>query len=323
MRRSTVIWLIIAALLVVTGSIIFTGAMTMVKWDFSKLSTSKYETNTYKIDEDFTSISVDTNTAKISFTLSSDSSCSVICREEENMKHSVQVRDGSLMIEVIDKRSWYQHIGINFGSPEITVCIPKGEYGSLTVKTDTGDVMIPKELSFKSMEITASTANVTSLALVSDKVRIKTSTGDIRVEGISPFSLDLSASTGRISVSDVRCKGDITVKVSTGNAYLTNTECKSLISTGSTGKTILKQVIVLEKLSVERSTGDVELDSCDAAEIYIKTDTGDVKGSLLSDKVFITETDTGKIKVPSSAEGGRCEITTDTGDIIIEILGNS
>ena len=114
MRRSTVIWLIIAALLVVTGSIIFTGAMTMVKWDFSKLSTSKYETNTYKIDEDFTSISVDTNTAKISFTLSSDSSCSVICREEENMKHSVQVRDGSLMIEVIDKRSWYQHIGINF-----------------------------------------------------------------------------------------------------------------------------------------------------------------------------------------------------------------
>ena len=105
MRRSTVIWLIIAALLVVTGSIIFTGAMTMVKWDFSKLSTSKYETNTYKIDEDFTSISVDTNTAKISFTLSSDSSCSVICREEENMKHSVQVRDGSLMIEVIDTRS--------------------------------------------------------------------------------------------------------------------------------------------------------------------------------------------------------------------------
>ena len=39
----------------------------------------------------------------------------------------------------------------------------------------------------------------------------------------------------------------------------------------------------------------------------------------LSDKVFLTETDTGKVDVPKSITGGRCEITTDSGDITVEV----
>ena len=61
---------------------------------------------------------------------------------------------------------------------------------------------------------------------------------------------------------------------------------------------------------------------CDAAEIFVETDTGDVKGSLLSEKVFIPKSDTGDIKVPKTVTGGRCEITTDTGDIKIELVDN-
>ena len=61
--------------------------------------------------------------------------------------------------------------------------------------------------------------------------------------------------------------------------------------------------------------GDVMLEKCDAAVLEIETDTGDVKGSLLSDKVFLVETDTGRVSVPHSTSGGRCEVSTDTGDI--------
>jgi DUF4097 and DUF4098 domain-containing protein YvlB len=82
---------------------------------------------------------------------------------------------------------------------------------------------------------------------------------------------------------------------------------------------ILENVIATEKISVERTTGDVKFAFCDAGEIFVKTDTGDVTGSLLTDKVFITETDTGKIHVPKLTTGGRCEISTDTGDIKISI----
>ncbi len=46
---------------------------------------------------------------------------------------------------------------------------------------------------------------------------------------------------------------------------------------------------------------------------------GDVKGTLLSEKAFFAESDTGDIDVPKTNVGGRCEITTDTGDIQIQI----
>ena len=78
-------------------------------------------------------------------------------------------------------------------------------------------------------------------------------------------------------------------------------------------------MIAENKLSIKRSTGNVKFRSCDAAELYVKTSTGNVTGSLLTDKVFITETGTGRIDVPETSVGGRCEIKTDTGDIEIKI----
>ena len=70
---------------------------------------------------------------------------------------------------------------------------------------------------------------------------------------------------------------------------------------------------------MERSTGDVRFDRCDAASLEIKTGTGDVTGSLCSEKVFIARSDTGHISVPETVNGGKCSITTDTGDIIITL----
>jgi DUF4097 and DUF4098 domain-containing protein YvlB len=72
-------------------------------------------------------------------------------------------------------------------------------------------------------------------------------------------------------------------------------------------------------MSVETNTGKVKFDRCDAGEMQIKTDTGSVTGSLLSPKIFFAEADTGKIDVPKSTYGGKCEITTDTGDIRITV----
>ncbi len=319
MSKITKIWLIIAASLVLVGGIIFGGVMSMLKWDFTKLSTVKYETNDYEITENFKSISIITNTADIVFLPSENSKTSVSCYEQRNAKHFVAVNDGVLVIEVVDTRKWYEHIGINFGTPKITVYIPQGEYGALFVKSSTGNVEIPKEFKFENIDISESTGNVTNYASASENIIIKTSTGNIRVENVSANTLNLSVSTGGVTVSNVTCEGDVKIKVSTGKANLTNIKCKNVMSNGNTGAMSLKNVIAAEKFSIERSTGDVKFDGCDAAEIFVETGTGDVRGSLLTDKVFITQTDTGSVDVPKTATGGRCEVTTDTGDISIKI----
>ncbi len=314
MGRNTKLWLIIAI-----GAIILVGAMLLLKWDFMKFSTVNFQTNTYEINNSFHNISLNADTADISFIPSEDSCCKVVCFEKTNLKHSVTAENGTLNIHKTDERKWYEHIGINFRSPKIMVYLPAGEYGRLTIQTDTSDTKITKDFKFESIDITQSTGDVLNYASAMESIQIKTSTGKITADGISAKAIHLSTSTGTITASELVCEGDVTTQVSTGKMHLTNVTCKNLLSSGDTGDTALKNVIATEKFSIKRSTGDIKLDGCDAAEISITTDTGDVRGTLLSDKVFIAQTDTGRVDIPKTVSGGKCEITTNTGDIEIDI----
>jgi DUF4097 and DUF4098 domain-containing protein YvlB len=133
---------------------------------------------------------------------------------------------------------------------------------------------------------------------------------------------DLVSSTGLIKLNNVVCSNEIKLKVTTGDNYITNVNCKNIVSTGSTGDINLNNVIATNNISITRNTGDVEFYKCDASEIVIQTSTGDVEGTLLSDKVFITKSKTGDIEVPKTTTGGKCEVTTNTGDIEIKIINN-
>lgn len=319
MRTRTKAWLIAAGSLVVIGCILFAGVMATLGWDFVKLSTVSYETNSHAIDEPFHAVSLTSDTADVVFAPAADGKCRVECYEEENARHAVAVEADTLVIQRIDTRSWYDRIGIYFGSPRVTVYLPKAEYTALTVHESTGSVNIPQDLAFASAAISLSTGDVDFGASAAGAVRIQTSTGNIRVAGTAVGSLELSVTTGKVTVSDVTCRGNMTVGVSTGKASLTAVSCDSVISSGTTGSLSLERVIAANTVSIKRSTGDVRFSGCDAAELSVKTSTGSVTGSLLTDKVLITDTRTGRVNVPQTTSGGRCEIRTNTGDIQIEI----
>jgi len=279
MSRKTKVWLMLAALLIVIGSILFVGVMTLLNWDFTKLSTSEFETNEYEIAENYQHISVATKTADIVLLPSDSAKTTVICYEQVNMKHTVSVKDGVLKIHVEDTRKWYEYIGISFLTPKITVYVPQGEYGDLTIHSATGNVEIPAGFGFQSMNI--------------------------------------SVSTGAVSVSGATCYGDIGIYVTTGRASITDVRCDTLRTAGSTGDLYMRNVVTAEKLSAERATGSITFEKCDAAELYLKTSTGNVTGSLLSEKIFTAQAGTGHVDVPNTASGGRCEIYTGTGNIKI------
>ena len=299
MNKKAKAWLIVAGCLIIAGSILFTAALMANDWDFSKLGTAKYETNTYTPDGAFSKIHIYTEEADVTLIPSESNICTVVCHEQENAQHVVDLQNDALYVRIRNDKKWYEYIGINFGTPKITISLPQNAYDALFVYTDTGDVEIPEDFQFDTLDISVSTGDVTSRASVDDSLKIATSTGNIRLENITAKKISLT--------------------VSTGNTYLTNVDCESLNTSGSTGHITLKNVIVAGIMSVERSTGDVKLDGCDAGEIYVKTSTGDVTGTLLSEKIFVTKTSTGKVNVPQSASGGKCTITTSTGDINITL----
>ncbi len=315
MRRTTAIWLIIASAAILFALVLFMVTMLFAGWDLTKISAKKWETNAYDVNEKITDISISEDTADISVCPATDGKCRVVCYEKKNLKHSVTTDGGKLEIKLIDERKWYEHITFfDFQESSVTVYLPEAVYNSLTVNTDTSDVGISSEFSFSRLDISLSTGDVKCSASVSENAKIEASTGDIELSNANFGLLNISVSTGDVSFLNVN-SGDISIRVSTGKTKLSNVSCKSLTTSGSTGKISLSSVIASEKMSITRSTGDVYLEACDAAEIFIETDTGDVEGTLLSEKIFIPKSDTGDVDVPKTVTGGICEIITDTGDI--------
>jgi DUF4097 and DUF4098 domain-containing protein YvlB len=293
--------------------------MLMFRCDFAKFAVPTYETRCYEVCAEYQHISVVTSIADVVLVPSDNGKTSVVCSEEKNVTHSVIVRNGTLMVERVDTRKWYEYIGIRFSAPKITVYLPGKTYGALTVRSNTGKVDIPGVFAFASMNISGNTGDVTSAASVSEHIRIKTTTGNICVEDVSADAMRLSVSTGKVTVSGVKCTGTVAVNVSTGNVAMTDVTCGNLASNGSTGKITLKNVVATGSCVLQRNTGNIRFEDCDAAEIFAETNTGDVTGSLRTEKVFVAQSDTGWIRVPKTSTGGRCEITTNTGNIRMKI----
>ena len=291
--------IITATVFLIAGLIIFISASASVNFDFSKFSTKKYITNTYKISEDFENISIDVNTPEITFVPSVSGECQIKIYDEEKVEYSAAVQNGTLKITANDTRKWYQHIGIYVETPALTVYLPEKNYTLLSVDTNTGDINIPDNYSFESVTVNSDTSDIYCSAKVSENIKISVNTGYVELDDLNTKQIDLSTSTGEIELEDVTC-GELLIKTHTGNINLDN-------------------VIAEKNITADSSTGNINIKDSDANEIIFQTDTGNVTGCLLSGKEFITDTSTGNVNVPNSTGSGKCEITTGTGNIKISV----
>lgn len=315
MKKSTKIWICTASLFVIFVLLVY-AVVTVCDWNFANLDTVVYDTVTYEVGEQFTSVSVDSHIADISFIPCDGDSVSVVCYKPQNTDYSVGVDGNNLFITEIYDYTNNFHI-FNFKNPTISVYMPRKNYTSLVVLSKTGDTYISDDFYFESIDVTATTGSVKCKDCEFDKIKVELSTGDIILESVNAKAIELSVTTGGIEVDSIKCTGDLYINVQTGESKLSNVTCKNLISNGSTGDILLKDVIANDTFNIERSTGDVKFEACDANEITVKTSTGSVRGTLISEKIFTAKSNTGSVKVPQTTTGGKCEIKTSTGDIKI------
>ena len=79
MSKRAIIWIVIGGSLVLIGAMIFVGVMTMLNWDFKKLSTVQYVTNDYDITEEYKSILINSDTADIELVAAMGEKTTVNC----------------------------------------------------------------------------------------------------------------------------------------------------------------------------------------------------------------------------------------------------
>ena len=339
MSKTVKKWLIAALALILAGAAMFTAALALCGWDITKLGTVDYVETTLEPSGDFENISINVYTTDLRLLPSEDGKCRIVCYEDEKVSHTAEVKDGTLVIDTNDMRKWFT-VSLSFKSPTMEVYLPKSEYENLDISTDTGAVSLPIALTFGRIKIDGHTGAVschssakgdvdieldTGALVVSNvsagSMKLKTDTGIIELSGSTVAeSIDVASATGFVSLENISC-GDLRAKADTGRVSLDGVTCGDLHAETDTGSIALENVVGSGKFELISDTGHIGLNGCDAAELYIETDTGSVSGELLTDKIFFAESDTGRVSVPKSMTGGRCEIKTDTGSIEMAVRG--
>ncbi len=210
---------------------------------------------------------------------SEDNTVSVTAKEYKDVTFDFEVLNDTLVIDLEDDRGLLEWM-FDLTSPYIKVYLPTDNYESLIISGNTFDAKIEGNFSFD--------------------------------------NLSISSDTGDVSIKNVNV-GECNIKSETGDIKIYNSNFGVLKTITNTGDITLSNTIVVNDFTHKADTGDVIFKSFDAKNIYIVLDTGDVKGTLLSSKIFMVKTDTGEENVPETTTGGICKIETDTGDIKIRI----
>lgn len=272
----------------------------------------------YDLTESFENIEIDIDTADIEFIKSDVNKVKVTEKEKEY--HKVNVIDNRLVIRSYNELKWFERIfNFNIKKSKVQIYLNKTSFDKLNINESTGDIKMPSDFNFNDAIVNLSTGDVSFNAKVTNDLSIDSSTGKVTIRNFDGRDIVINGSTGDLELINSVLTGDLVVSRSTGDITLTNVRANNLKGKTSNGDFTLVDVLITNQINVKTSTGDIELDGSDAATLYIETTTGKVTGTLLTEKVFVVETSTGKVNVPKTQSGGLCEIHTSTGKVNIEI----
>ena len=314
MKKAVLIPIIIGSALLVTGGIFLAIGVA------GSAEVSKRETHEVAVEEAFNNIDIDLSITDVEFKVSEDSKTKVVFEQNQYYQHTTEVKDNKLLVRFNDTRKWYQKIfTFDFQSIKATFYLSNTTYGELKMENSTGNLIIPNNFTFDSVNLKASTGNVKFNAKVNNNLTLKLSTGNVTLDGTIANNITGEVSTGNYNLKNVTVAEKIYLKSSTGKINLTDVTAKDLELKASTGDMKLTNTIIANHIEIKTSTGDITFVDSDADTLNIETDTGDVKGTLLTSKIFSVKGE--HVSVPESTTGGLCKIKTDTGTVKITIKG--
>ena len=244
--KKTIIWIAITFCLLLVVSVIL----------YSLSITVKLETNEYEIKETFKDIKIFTDTADIDFVLSENLNTLIICEEHKNIKHTVNIKENTLLIEVDDNRKWYEHIGSS--TSKITVYLPKSEYGELIMESDTGNIHI-ENINANKLDLSTSTGNLKIVNTKCKNLFSESDTGNILLKNvIASEKFKIETDTGNVKFKDSDAS-DIFVKTDTGNVTGNLLTDKVIFAESDTGNVDVPKVITDEKCEIITDTGDIKI----------------------------------------------------------------
>jgi lia operon protein LiaG len=243
-------------------------------------------------------------------------------------------------MQVIDESSAYQaeqvH-GIAINTTQTNVDIIRGESDEIQVElfgngTGKGNATLKSEQTGDQLTVTVQhhakgifSRNNARLQVVLparqfDRLQVKTTSGEMRVEGASAASLDLTSISGNIEAKGLEGE-DLTVKTTSGEIRV-DTWAGNATVTSVSGD---QELIGFKEghLTSSTTSGEVDvMDLVDGQDVRITTVSGDVEvnGELVSGQINTTS---GEVTVDASQLGKELTLQSISGDLKVGLSGEA
>lgn len=309
-----------AALFIIVGIVTAFAAAEAAAFDYTKLVDIGFVNRTHYESGSFEKIYVEVDDCDIVFKFSEDGNCSVVCPENDKVEQFVFIRQDTLRVTRRAADGWYSGLGIGsrFTKPTITVNLPRDKYASVEVITKTGNITVPDELEFTSINLTSESGNI-SLSSASEKadITVESSAGNVSFTGIAA-SLDVETVRGTINVKGPQIK-NLSLKTVSGDISVSKVSGTTVSAVSEGGSIEYKLVTAKSFIKADTMSGNIELLGCDASSLSFNTLSGDLSGTLLSDKQFRVESGGGTVSVPQSSGSETFDAKTRSGNIRISV----
>ena len=301
--------------LLLAGAAVFAIGFALGDFSVDSLSNSTYVMETYTSPStEINSIKIELNNSDIKIVRSDDAEVITVeypnyYNRRGNSLEECFIKDegGEFSLEEVKiKNVIFSLFYTNHGT--VTLTLPAALTPTLTLTTDTGDVILIEgaDTRYESIFINSDTADVTvtDKINVNGKLAIETDTGDIKLGTVNTQKLSLETNTGDITLKGGNARDGVEINVDTGDVEL-------------------EADLITSVLVIDSDTGDLELSdgTVIANEIYIETDTGDIEILLFGDYVdyqVMLDIRPSNVNInPSNGGPKKLSISSDTGDATV------
>ena len=301
MKKSTVVFLIMAFSLIFTGIGMLVYAFTATDFNIDAIKDRMYAKEIQNIQGDFDSIEVKEAFFDIEIRITDKEQSYFEYSKIEGIEINSQLNGKALEFSFADNRKWYNHIGfIWHNDPHFTLYLSQKDYDTLKISGHSSDVWVSNEVSLKNTDINITSGDIKYYASTSDNAFIKTISGDINVEGINSAVIVLESTSGDILVTDCNLT-ELRATATSGDIDVGNTEAS-------------------QEIELSTVSGDVEFWGIDSKKINLNATSGDIEGSVKTPKKFSAESTSGDVYIPNStSSNSTLNAKTTSGDIHITI----
>lgn len=312
--------LIIAGILLVVGALLVGAGWVLLQKYPTEMNTVKDSVYEYHVSELPTQINITTIDSRVEIRPTEGDVWKVTCVDKEKLYHTVDLTDGILTVKQIDKRQWYEHIGIlgSFQNLSVIVYLPEQVYENLAIHSTSGSIKVKEGFTFSNASLQNTSGSISCASRVAGALNVQNTSGSIRISGSVGGDLTAKNTSGSINVSG-GVNGKLDVRNGSGSVEITNASPASASIKNTSGGIDLINVVCGETCEIINVSGSIELDHCDAASFDLKTTSGGIRGSVLTDKIFDCHSTSGSVHTPGNGNGGTFKARTTSGGIKITI----